>query len=547
MKRTYRLLTSLVIYLSTCFALSAQTYKADVVIYGGTSAGIAAAVEVSRSGYTVLVISPDIHIGGLSSNGLGYTDTGDKTVIGGISKEFYKELFAHYNTQEAWVWQKKEEYGNRGQNTVAMDGSSMWIFEPHAAESIFEKWVLENNIQILRNEFLVRGNAGVKKKNGHIYSINTLSGKKIKGQYFIDASYEGDLLAEAGVSYHVGRESNSTYNEEWNGVQKDVRHHGHFFKSAISAYNIPGDASSGLLPEISDVPPGDNGTSDNRLQTYCFRLCMSYNPDNLVRFQKPKNYDPARYELLKRVLASGWNEVFDKFDKIPNNKTDTNNHGPFSSDYIGKNYDYPEADYETRREIQAEHENYQRGYLYFLQNDPSVPEKIHIEMQKWGLAKDEFSDNNNWPYQMYVREARRIIGEYVMTEHHTLGKIQIKKPIGMGSYSLDSHNALRYVTEDGFVQNEGDIGVHPKQPYSIDYGSILPKEEECNNLLVPVCVSSSHTAFGSIRMEPVFMILGQSAAAAAVLSIEHKTSPQKLDFELLRNKLLKEKQVLTSE
>lgn len=546
MTRLPSALALLLTFLSFSKSLFAQTYKADVVIYGGTSAGISAAVEVSRSGYSVLVVSPDVHLGGLSANGLGFTDTGNKTVIGGISKEFYKELYAHYNKPEAWVWQKKEEYGNRGQNTAAMDGSSMWIFEPHVAESIFEKWVKDNNIQILRNEFLDRGTEGIKKKKGQIRSIHTLSGKTIKGNIFIDATYEGDLLATAGVSYFVGREANSVYNENWNGVQKNAKHHGHFFKTDISAFNIPGDVSSGLLPEISAIPPGENGTEDKRLQAYCYRLCMSFHPDNRVVFPKPQDYDPARYELLKRILASGWDEVFDKFDVIPNKKTDTNNHGPFSSDYIGKNYDYPEADYETRREIIAEHENYQKGYLYFLQNDPSVPSEIHNEMQKWGLAKDEFVDNNNWPYQIYVREARRMIGQYVMNEHHTLGETAIERPIGMGSYSLDSHNAQRYVTKDGFVQNEGDIGVHPEQPYSIDYGSILPKEEECTNLLVPVCVSSSHTAFGSIRMEPVFMILGQSAAAAAVLSIEHKTTPQKLDFELLRKKLLQEKQVLTN-
>ena len=536
----------LFIWFSPCLGFSQKNFEADVVIYGGTSAGIAAAVEVARSGYTVLVVSPDMHLGGLSSNGLGYTDTGDKTVIGGIAKEFYKELYQHYNKPEAWIWQKKEEYGNRGQNTVAMDESSMWIFEPHVAEGIFENWVKEYKIKVLRNEYLLREKGGLLKKNNSISQFKTLSGKTITGKYFIDATYEGDLMAAAGVTYHVGREANRVYDEKFNGVHKDVRHHGHYFKTPVSAYNIVGDSKSGLLPEISALSPGKNGEGDQRLQAYCYRLCMSFHPENRVAFPKPDNYNPKRYELLKRVLDSGWNEVFDKFDVIPNKKTDTNNHGPFSSDYIGKNYAYPEADYATRRSILEEHENYQKGYLYFLQNDPSVPQNIHTEMQKWGLAKDEFVENNHWPYQIYVREARRMIGDYVMNENHTLGKIDIKRPIGMGSYSLDSHNAQRYLTEDGFVQNEGDIGVHPPKPYSIDYGALLPKEKECNNLLVPVCVSSSHTAFGSIRMEPVFMILGQSAAAAAVLSIKYKTSPQKLDFERLRAKLLNEKQVLNT-
>jgi len=264
-----------------------------------------------------------------------------------------------------------------------------------------------------------------------------------------------------------------------------------------------------------------------------------------VPFPKPDGYDPARYELAVRVFATGWREQFDKFDPIPNRKTDTNNHGPFSTDYIGKNYDYPEATYERRRAIIQDHERYQKGLLYFLQNDPRVPSDVHEAMQQWGLPKDEFKDNKGWPHQLYIREARRMVGEFVMKENDALGKTTVPNPIGMGSYALDAHNAQRIVKADGFVQNEGDIGVHPDRPYSISYGAILPKESECRNLLVPVCVSSSHIAYGSIRMEPVFMILGQSAATAAVLAIEHNVSPQRLPYEKLRAVLLKDKQRLT--
>lgn len=283
---------------------------------------------------------------------------------------------------------------------------------------------------------------------------------------------------------------------------------------------------------------GKNGTGDNKIQAYCFRLCLSNHPDNRIAFQKPEGYDAKRYELLARVLASGWRETFDKFDDIPNRKTDTNNHGPFSTDYIGKNYDYPDASYAVRQKIIKEHELYQKGLMYFLQNDPSVPADVQEEMQKWGLPKDEFVDNGNWPHQLYIRESRRMLGHFVMTEADALGKTNVPKPIGMGSYTLDSHNIQRYVTEEGYVQNEGDIGVRPDKPYSIAYGSILPKESECNNLLVPICVSSSHIAFGSIRMEPVFMILGQSAATAAVLAINQKIAPQKLSYELLSQTLI---------
>lgn len=535
------------VFLSALFSseVFSQTFQADVIIYGGTSAAITAAVQAKKMGKSVLVVSPDKHLGGLSSGGLGFTDTGNKAVIGGLAREFYHRLYLHYSHDSAWKWQKREEYGNKGQGTPAIDGENrtMWIFEPHAAERVFEDFVSENQLEIHRNEWLNR-ESGVAMKDGKIVSISTLSGKVYQGKVFIDATYEGDLMAAVGVSYHVGREGNSTYGESWNGVQVGVYQHRHYFKDSISAYKIPGDPSSGLLPEISPNPPGKNGDGDRLLQAYNFRMALSRNPDNRVPFPKPANYNPARYELLARIYAAGWTETFEKYDPIPNLKTDTNNHGPFSTDYIGKNYDYPEASYARRREIIKEHEDYQKGLMYFLSHDPRVPKEVRNEMSHYGLAKDEFTDNDNWPHQIYVREARRMIGTYVMTEHDVLGVKKVPQPIGMGSYSLDSHNTQRFVTPGGFVQNEGDIGVHPKQPYSISYGTLIPKREECTNLLVPVCVSSSHTAFGSIRMEPVFMILGQSAAAAAALAIDENISVQDLDYAKLRKVLLEEKQVL---
>ncbi|TDB62322.1 FAD-dependent oxidoreductase [Arundinibacter roseus] len=539
----------LLTFLGACSSVQNQnsdTRTADVIIYGGTSAAVTAAVQVKKMGKSVVIVSPDKHLGGLSSGGLGFTDTGNKSVIGGLSREFYQRLYQHYQEDKNWKWQKKEEYGNKGQGTPAMDGNNrtMWIFEPHAAEQVFEDFIKENNITVYRDEWLDRSATGVEMKDGKIQSFKTLSGNTYEGKMFIDVTYEGDLMAAAGVSYHVGREANSVYGEKWNGVQTEVFQHGHYFKSDISPYVVANDPKSGLLPEVSADPPGEYGSGDNKIQAYCFRMCMSNHPDNRVPFPKPEGYDPARYELLLRVFDSGWRETFQKFDPIPNRKTDTNNHGPFSSDYIGKNYDYPDATYERRREIIKEHELYQKGLLYFMQNDPRMPADVKQDMQQWGLAKDEFTDNGNWPHQLYIREARRMLGEDVMTEQHTLGEKPVTNPIGMGSYSLDAHNAQRYVKANGFVQNEGDIGVHPKQPYSISYGSILPKEAECKNLLVPVAMSSSHIAFGSIRMEPVFMILGQSAAAAAVLSIDKNISPQKLSYELLEAELLKEGQKL---
>lgn len=546
MKLLKTLFYSLLILAAGCKSQNNSEYKADIIIYGGTSAAVIAAVEAVQSDKSVIVVSPDKHLGGLTAGGLGYTDTGNKAVIGGLSRDFYHRVWQHYNDSLAWKWQKQSEYGNRGQGTVAMDGENrtMWIFEPHVAEKIFEDYVAENNIKVLRDEWLNR-DSGTVVTDGKIVSFVTLSGKTFTGKIFIDATYEGDLMAAAGVSYHVGRESTAQYNEQWNGVQTGVFQHGHHFKSNISPYKIEGDSTSGLLPRISAEPPGEYGAADHKIQAYCYRMCMTNHPENRVPFPKPANYDSTQYELLVRDFTTGRKDWFEKFDDIPNRKTDTNNHGAFSSDNIGMNYDYPEASYERRQEILKEHIDYQMGLLWFVANDPRVPEDIRTKMATWGLAKDEFTDNSNWPHQIYVREARRMIGDYVTTENDVLLKREVPKPVGMGSYAMDSHNVQRYVTPEGFVQNEGDIGVHPPAPYSISYGSIIPKKEECTNLMVPVCVSSSHIAYGSVRMEPVFMILGQSATTAACIAIDKNIPVQDVDYNELKTVLEAKNQVLT--
>lgn len=524
---------------------SKETYEADIVVYGGTAAAITAAIQATKMNKSVIVVSPDKHLGGLTAGGLGFTDTGNKEVIGGLSREFYHRLYLHYDEPESWKWQQKSEYGNKGQGTPAIDGSNrtMWIFEPHAAEKVFEDLAREYKLTILRDEWLDR-DKGTVTDAGRIISFRTLSGKTFKGKMFLDATYEGDLMASAGVSYHVGREATSVYGEEWNGIQTGVLHHKHWFQHDIDPYVIPGDPSSGLLPRISKDDPGKKGDGDHRIQAYCFRMCLSNHPDNRVPFARPAGYDSTQYELLARVYAAGWDETFQKFDNIPNRKTDTNNHGPFSTDNIGMNYDYPEATYERRKEIIQEHELYQKGLMYFLSHDPRVPENVRARMNEWGLAKDEFTDNGNWPHQIYVREARRMIGEHVMTEHDVLIKREVPEPVGMGSYTVDSHNVQRYVKPDGYVQNEGDIGVHTPKPYSISYRSLVPKKAECTNLLVPVCVSSSHIAYGSIRMEPVFMILGQSAATAASIAIDEGIAVQDVEYDKLRTRLLEDDQRL---
>jgi hypothetical protein len=538
----------LVLNLFACQNQSVQekgTYEADIVVYGGTSAGVMTAVQAVKMGKTAIIVGPDLHLGGLTAGGLGWTDTGNKEAIGGLSREFYHRVWKHYEHDDAWNWQNRSDYGTVGLGARAADGNkrTQWTFEPHVAEQIFEDFIAENNITVLRDEWLNR-ETGVEVNDGEIKSITMRSGKRFKAKIFVDATYEGDLMAASGVSYHVGREANSVYDENWNGVQTGTLHHKHWFMSDISPYKIPGEPDSGVLPLISTEDPGEYGEGDHRIQAYCFRLCMTNHPENRIPFPKPENYDPARYELLSRVFHTGRRDHFEKFDPLPNKKTDTNNHGPVSSDYIGMNYDYPEASYERRKEIIKDHENYQKGLLYFICNDPSIPEDIQKEYREWGLAKDEFVATGNWPHQLYVREARRMIGEYVTTEHDVTCKYDTPQSIGMGSYAMDSHNTQRYIKPDGFVQNEGDIGVHLKSPYKVSYGSILPKEEECKNLLVPICVSSSHIAYGSIRMEPVFMILGQSAGTAAALALDKKIGIHELQYDDLRARLLADGQVL---
>jgi hypothetical protein len=538
----------LAIVLFSTVLTRAQAPKYDVVVYGGTSAGIIAAVQAKKMGKTVIVVGPDRHLGGLSSGGLGFTDTGNKAVIGGLAREFYHRIWLHYQQPDAWRWQKPEEYGNKGQGTPAVDGAqrTMWIFEPHVAETVFEHLVREYRIPVARDEWLDR-DGGVTKSAGRITAIRMLSGRTYAGTMFIDATYEGDLMAAAGVEYHVGRESKETYGEQWAGVQTGVLHHRHHFgvlKQPISPYVVPGDPASGVLPRISTSPPGAYGSGDARVQAYCYRYCVTDHPENRRPFPKPDGYDPRQYELLLRVYEAGWRETFQKFDAVPNRKTDSNNHGPFSSDNIGFNYDYPDASYERRRQILKEHQNYQKGWLYFIANDPRVPKDVQGEMRRWGLAKDEFTDNGGWPHQIYVREARRMVGTFVMTEHELTKRRSTPDSVGMGSYTIDSHNVQRYITPEGSVQNEGDIGVSLPAPYEIAYGALVPKRGHADNLIVPVCVSSSHIAFGSIRMEPVFMILGQSAASAAALAIDGGFAVQDVPYAKLRDRLLRDGQIL---
>ncbi|MDO5580029.1 MAG: FAD-dependent oxidoreductase [Planctomycetia bacterium] len=537
----------LMISAGICSADPQKNY--DVVIYGGTCASITAAVQVKKMGKTVAVVSPDTHLGGLSSSGLGATDSGNRSVIGGLSREFYHRIWQYYQKKESWIQQEMPvKNGIPGQCGRGIDNETqtMWVFEPHAAEMVFEDFIKEYNIPVFRNEWLDR-EKGVVKKGTKILSIKTLSGKVFSGSMFLDTTYEGDLMAAAGVQYTVGRESNAMYNETLNGIQTK-RAVSHQFLGFVDPYIVPGKPESGLLPYVFKNSGGQDGEADSKIQAYNLRLCITQIPENRVPITKPDHYDPLQYELFLRSIEAGQKHFF-IHSRMPNHKTDSNNNNAFSSDLIGGNYEYPEASYEVRRAIYENHRQWCAGILWTLANNPRVPEKVRKEYQNWGLAKDEFTDNGNWPWQMYVREARRMISDFVVSERHLRLLDPTDRPIGLGSYNMDSHNAQRYVDYEMFgkpsVRNEGDIQINPGGPYPIDYGAILPKKDQAVNLLVPVCVSCSHIAFGSIRMEPVFMILGQSAAAAAVLSLEKGVVPQDLNYQDLQKRLLEDQQILS--
>jgi hypothetical protein len=510
----------------------------DIVVYGGTASGAAAAVQTARMGKTVVLIEPGKHIGGLTSGGLGWTDSGNKAVIGGVSREFYQRVKKHYDDPKAWVHEKRDEY-----KFYRKDEDAMWTFEPKVAEKILREMLDEAKVPVVFGERLDRAK-GVKLDGKRIVSITTESGKTFGGKMFIDATYEGDLMAAAGVSYTVGREPNAKYGETLNGVARKWNTHLHRFTVKVDPYVKPGDPKSGLLFGIDADPLPADGEGDKRLQAYCFRMCMTDVPANRAPFEKPADYDEKMYELLFRNFEAGDLRIPMKPDRMPNGKTDTNNNCAVSTDFIGQNYKYPEASYAEREKIVAAHLSYQKGLMWSLQNHPRVPQKVREQMKPWGLAKDEFTDTGYWPHQIYVREARRMVSDYVVTELDCRRKRDTPMSVGMGSYNMDSHNCARYVTPDGFVQNEGDVQVSPGGPYRISYQSIVPKKDECPNLFVPVCVSSSHIAYGSIRMEPVFMVLGQSAATAAVFAIDDKLDVQKVDYEKLKKRLLADKQVL---
>ena len=504
--------------------ISGQTKLSyDVCVYGGTSAGVIAAYSAAKMGKKVILVESGKHLGGLTSGGLGYTDIGNKYAIRGLALDFYRRVGKHYGKFE------------------------QWIFEPHVAEEIFNDYINKANVAILFEYRVI----AAEKNNGFVREIilenaskpSSSSNKIVAAKMFIDCSYEGDLMAQSGVSYTIGRESNNTYNETYNGVQLME---GHQFPDGIDPYKMPGDSTSGLLWGISSERLADPGSGDKKVQAYNYRICLSDDPGNMLPIPRPENYDSTRYELLLRLFDAqpqkrSLNDYF-IFSKMPNHKTDINNRGGFSTDMIGLNYDYADANYNERKKIIRQHEDYTKGLFYFYAHDSRVPMELKNEMVRYGYPKDEYRDNDHWSPQLYIRESRRMIGMYVMTQANCQGREVVDDAIGMAAYTMDSHNCERIVV-NGMVKNEGNVEIGGFGPYPISYRSIVPKASECKNLFVPVCLSASHIAYGSIRMEPVFMALAQSAAVAACMMIDANKPVQQLDVRKLQ-RFLKENPLL---
>jgi hypothetical protein len=561
-----RVIALIIILLSSCNIQDDKNINsADIVIYGGTSAGISAAVQAARLGRSVIIIEPGSRLGGLTTGGLGQTDIGNKQVIGGIAREFYRNIKKHYDDPTNWVWQEKSEYKDGGQTRSGKEEDAMWTFEPSAALEVYHDMIRNLDITLVYKQRLNR-ETGVSKVDNTIKSISMESGEIYYGRVFIDATYEGDLMAAAGVSYTVGRESNLQYGETLNGVQtsafgKTLKgtisynsvHHN--FIDGVDPYIIKGDPSSGLLPFISEGSHGDEGQGDSGIQAYCFRMTLTDHPENRIPFKKPANYNELDYELLFRNYEAAVGPIEEMYSygdplvpwinsAMPNRKTDTNNQKGFSTDFIGQNWDYTEASYEVRERIVERHRNYQQGLMWTLAYHPRIPEKVRDKVSLWGTCKDEYERDDGWQQQLYIREARRMIGDYVMTQKNCEGIEIVDDPVGMAAYGMDSHHVKRYVNSNGFVSNEGNVEAHVDAPFPISYRSIVPKKKECTNLIVPVCLSASHIAYGSIRMEPVFMILGQSSALAACMAINESKAVQDLEYSDLREELLKQKQIL---
>ncbi|MCG8602668.1 MAG: FAD-dependent oxidoreductase [Verrucomicrobiales bacterium] len=534
-------------------------FEADVCVYGGTSGGVIAAVQAARMGKKVILMEPGAHLGGMTSGGLSAVDIGDPRSIGGLAREYFTRLVDSYGKTLNWGEKFSSKKGG-----PATGGA--YSIEPHVAERVFDTMAMEAGVTVLRKARL----ASVQKEGKRITALQTEDGRTIRAAMFLDTTYEGDLMAKAGVTWTLMREANSTYGETLNGIHYNPKFEPREtfdqpgedgrLPSGLGAwdrdfpldpYVVKGDPSSGLLPLINEGDPGTPGEAAPGVQAYCFRLCLSSDPENSLPIDPPSDYDPERYELVERFieacLANGddmdlrW---FSKYDPLPHNKWDFNT-ATFGGNLPGLSWHWPEANYDEREELAQELENYHRGLFHFLRTDPRVPEKVKSDLARFGLPKDEFTDRGGWPHQVYIREGRRMVSDLVLTEHHTHGREISPHPVSLGSYGTDAHE-IRRIVKNGVVTREGKIaaGRGGFGPYGIDYRAIVPAKGECENLFVTFALSASHVAFSSIRMEPPFMVSSQSAATAACLAIDEKIAVQELDYETLKSRLGADGQIL---
>lgn len=544
-KRTFLLLSTFWVFLaavgSGVHANESQVQSFDIVVYGSSSAGVTAAVQAAKMGKSVVLIAPGKHLGGMTSNGLGWVDIKMPKALGGLTSFFFRKVWSYYQNDSSWKWETKHPIKGQLVNYYP-NVHLMWVLEPHIGERIFDAMANAAKVSIVRGERLNR-NDGVKMDGLRIVEIAMESGLTFSGKMFIDATYEGDLMAASNVSYIVGREPNSLYQETLNGIHSNIPSNNNYIK--IDPYVVEGDPQSGLLQRIYPNAGGSEGDGDKCVEAYNYRMCLTDVPQNRVAIQKPEGYDDSEYELVFRAIKAlvSANNIF-KFDLLPNRKTDANNNGLISTDYIGMSWDYAEADYATREQIAKKHEQWQRGLIWTLQNHPRVPVNVRQFYGPWGLPKDEFADNNNWPYELYVREARRMVSDVVIDEHTVFGNEAAQDSVGLTYYYVDSHSIKYIVNPDGHLATEGGIYKMVLKPFPISYGAIVPARGECENLLVPVCISASHAAYGAVRVEPTYMVLGQSAATAAALSIDNNVSLQDLPYDILRARLLADGQVL---
>ncbi|RRA98869.1 FAD-dependent oxidoreductase [Larkinella rosea] len=536
----YKIIYCWIFLLSPVFLFAQKSY--DVVVYGATPAGITAAIQVAKMGKTVALLEPSKHLGGIMTSGLGGTDVDNHQEyqnspgVGGLALEFYRRIAAAYGTTAEFEAMLK----NRTKKTM------LWRFEPHVGEEVVKKWVSEHAIAVFYDSRLSERKNAVSKTGAQIQQIQLENGHIYRARVFIDATLEGDLLHAAGVKTAIGREANAVYNETKNGIRA-VTEHAQFLVK-VDPYKTPGDPQSGVLPTVQDEPLGTPGAGDNRLQAYCFRMCLTKNPENRIPFRQPAGYDRSQYELYLRYEKAGGKLYAPKAD-IPNGKTDLGAWHDLSHNLYGLNVAYPGGDYQTRQRVFNQHKTFTQGLFYFLANDPEVSERTRKLWSEWGLCKDEFTDNDGWPREFYVRDARRMVSDYVITEHHVRrnNPTPVADPVAVAFWPPDLHS-VRRIVKDGFASNEGSVfGEIDWRPFGISYRALVPKTAECTNLLTASCPSSSHLAYGAIRIEFTFMAMGQACGTAAVLAINAKQTVQKVPYKALQERLLADHQLIDAE